>query len=98
MIQMRGNNVGVEKLGKTEKGNGFLSMPEDTNSAGILKYVGKDVKDPDLKVGRKVYFGSQRQSVNIDGVEIMVMHEDNVVAFADAEGRVDVKNVEKVAQ
>lgn len=83
MIRMRGNNVGVEKLSKNDKSGNWISMPEDTTFTGIVKYVGRSVDDPDIEVGKKVYFGSQRETVRIGGAEIMVMTEDNIVAVVD---------------
>lgn len=79
-VQMRGKRVGIEKLGKSQKANSFLEMPEDTNSQGVIKYLGAEARE-DLKVGDKVYFGNQRITMNIEGKEIYVMDDDNVVAI-----------------
>jgi co-chaperonin GroES (HSP10) len=55
-------------------------MPDDSNSVGVIKYVGDALADSDLKVGTKVYYGNQRQTITIDGVTILVMEETNIVA------------------
>jgi hypothetical protein len=82
-VQMRGKRVGVEKLGKSSSDpKSLFAMPEDTSAVGIIRYVGSDLKDPDLKVGTKVYFGDQRQQMKIHGIDILVMEETNVLAVA----------------
>lgn len=79
MIKMRGKRVGVERVGRNTKAQGFLSMPDDQNSVGIIKYIGADVDD-DLKIGQKVYFDNKRTVIVIEGKEILVMDSENIVA------------------
>lgn len=85
-ILMRGNRVGVQKLGKAENRNTGIIMPEVADSLGVIKYVGKDA-DSDLKVGTKVYYGNKRQQVRMAGADIEVMESDNIFAVVE-----DVKN------
>lgn len=81
-LKMRGNRIGVERLGKSQNNETILAMPEDTNSMGIVKFVGDSAPD-DLKPGMKVCFGNKREPITIKGKEILVMDEDNVVAIVE---------------
>lgn len=82
-VQMRGKRVGVEKLGKSSgPSNGLFAMPEDIGSCGTIVYLGDELKESGLKLGSKVYFGDKRQQVRIEGKDIQVMDEDNVLAVA----------------
>lgn len=81
-VQMRGKRIGVEKLGKSSNQNTLFAMPEDTHSCGIVVFVGDALSDSDIKVGKKVYFGDRRQMIRIEGKEVHVMDEDNVLAIA----------------
>jgi co-chaperonin GroES (HSP10) len=79
---MRGKRVGVEKVTKAQNGNGsFLAMPDDASATGFVRFVGKDLENSDLKVGMKVYFGKNRHELKMDGVDILVMDEENVYAI-----------------
>ncbi len=80
-VQMRGKLVGVEKMGKAKNDKSFLAMPEDTSAAGFIRYLGEELKNSDLKVGMKVYFGKDRHEIQINGTQIMVMDEKNVYAI-----------------
>lgn len=80
-IRMRKNLVAVQKLGKHEKKSALddlISMPEVSNSLGIVRYVGPEVED--LKVGQKVYFGNKRYEFYMEGMNVLVMDEENVYA------------------
>ncbi len=81
-VQLRGKKIAVEKLAKSGGQNGLFSMPEDTTSCGIITHIGPEVQQNDLKVGMKVYFGDKRQQVRIEGKDLQVMEEDNVLAVA----------------
>lgn len=82
-VQMRGKRVAVERLGKSgDQKNTLFSMPEDTTSCGTIIYAGPEV-GPELAVGMKVYFGDKRQQVRIEGKDLQVMEEDNVLAIAN---------------
>jgi len=99
MIQMRGKNVGVVKVKETKKSAGtfdsIIALPDDDNSAGIIKYLGKEMSEnSDLKVGTKVYFGGKRYTVVIGGEEILIMDEDNIVAVSEEPITKDARNVQ----
>ena len=81
IVQMRGNKIGVQKLGKGSKDKSFIVTPEDSESLGVIKYLGSNVPD-DLKVGMKVFYGDKRQRITIGESEIEVMESDNVFAIA----------------
>lgn len=83
-VQMRGNRVGVEQLKKAKQA-AYLQMPEDANNVGIIRLVGDGVEASDLVVGSKVYFGNKREQIKIEGKDILVMAEDNVLAIAGEE-------------
>lgn len=81
MLQMRGKKVAVEKLGKSSGSKDSLfALPEDTTSCGTIIAAGPEVTD--LQVGQKVYFGDKRQQVRIEGKDLQIMEEDNVLAIA----------------
>lgn len=80
--QMRGKRVGVEKLGKSTNQASFIAMPEDASAVGFIRFLGDGLKDSDLKVGMKVYFGKDRHELRMDGKDILVMNEENVYAVA----------------
>lgn len=83
-MQMLGNRVGVEKLKAASKSSSLMAMPEDTNSTGIIRYLGNTVQsESGLKVGQKVVFGSKREAVRIGGSDIHVMEIDNVFAILE---------------
>ena len=81
--RMRGKRVGVEKLSKSSSTNAMFAMPEDSTSCGVIVYLGTELTDSDLKVGQKVYFGDKRQQVRIDGKDIQIMDDDNVLAVVE---------------
>lgn len=81
--QMLGKRVGVEKLSKTAKSNSFIAMPDDASAVGFVRYVGDEVENSKLVVGAKVYFGKNRHELKMDGVDILVMDEDNVYAIVN---------------
>jgi co-chaperonin GroES (HSP10) len=80
---MRGKRVGVEKLGKSSNTKAFLAMPEDASAVGYIRFVGDDLKDTDLKIGMKVYYGKDRHELRMDGMDILIMDEDNVYAIVE---------------
>lgn len=82
-IQMRGNKIGVQKLGKASKKdeNPLIVMPESGDSLGIIKFLGAGAPE-DLKVGMKIYYGTSRQQIKMSGMDIEVMEDDNIYAIA----------------
>ena len=83
MIQMRGNRVGIEQLKASAKSNSVFSLPEDSNASGVIRFLGSSLTNSDLKLGMKVYYGTKRQTMTIDGMSILVMEEDNIVAVEE---------------
>lgn len=84
-VQLRGQRVAVEKLKKQSKkdsGSFFVDV-ETEEFVGLVRFVGSDLKDSDLKVGQKVYFGSQYQPVRMANTDLCVMDEDNVLAIVN---------------
>lgn len=79
-IQMRGDRVGVQKVGKSNDQSTGIIMPEVADSLGIIRYIG-DGADEDLKVGTKVYYGNKRQQIQMGGADIEVMESENVFAL-----------------
>ncbi len=82
-IQMRGNKIGVQKLGKASQGNKstLIVMPESGDALGVIKFLGVDAPK-DLEVGMKIYYGTSRQQVKMSGMDIEVMEDDNIYAIA----------------
>ncbi len=81
-IVMRGNKIGIEKVGKAAKKQGGIIMPEVADSLGIIRYLG-DEAEKDLEIGDKVYYGTERQQVRMGGADIEVMESDNVLAIVE---------------
>lgn len=86
MLQVRGKRVIVEKLGKSKNAShdSLFSMPEDVSAVGYILHVGPDVKD--LKQGQKVYYGKNRHELKMNGLDVLVMDEENVYAIEEDSG------------
>lgn len=81
-VQLRGKKVTVQKLGKSGSGaNSLLAMPEDTTHCGTIINLGPECR-PDLKVGMKVYFADNRQQIRMEGKDLQLMDDDNIVGIA----------------
>lgn len=83
MVKMRGKRVGVEAPKKTNRNQGVFHIPDDNNAVGIVRYLGEDLKATDLKIGDKVYYGDARQKLTMEGTEILVMDESNILAVVE---------------
>jgi co-chaperonin GroES (HSP10) len=82
---MRNKKIGVEKASKQSKKDvGIWVAPDVADSYGIIRYLGPNSAD-DLKIGMKVYYGTQREQVRMAGSDIEVMNEDNVIAIVQDE-------------
>lgn len=81
-ITMVNNRIGVEKASKVKKqGSGLaFSIPEDTNCNGVVRYSYVGSMFP---VGAKILFGGQREQIVVEGKEIQVMSDSNVIAIID---------------
>lgn len=79
-LKFRGNSVGVEKLKKQGKQNNVLfAEPEQEEYRGIVRYVGEKVS-ADIAIGAKVFFYTKFQPFRIDGTDLCVMEDSNIVA------------------
>lgn len=76
-VQMQNEYIGVEKLKESAKDKGFLSMPDAIHAVGIVRYTFDGCP---YEIGQKVYFGSKREQILMQGANIEVMKPDNVVA------------------
>lgn len=84
-IKFRDKKVGVEKLKKqTKKENRIYIEPESEEYLGVVRYVSDDASK-DIKVGSKVYFGTDHQKVRMEGAEICVMEDASIYAIVDEE-------------
>ena len=84
-VLMRGKRIGVEKLGRVSNNrtSSLLSMPEDASAVGFIRFIGKDLVNSDLRIGMKVYYGKNRHELKMNGMDILVMDEDNVYAVVE---------------
>lgn len=82
-VKMRGKWIAVNRQGKSNNDGSFLTMPDDSSAVGTIKFVGPDVKDPDLKVGTKVYFGKNHHLLKMLGSDVFVMTEDNIYSVVE---------------
>lgn len=79
-VKMLNNKIAIEVSGKMKKQeNSFLSMPDSTDSTGIVKFLSEDYEGP-LKTGMRVCYGDKRNRVKMLGMELEVMSPDNVFA------------------
>jgi hypothetical protein len=79
------NLLGVRPLNKPagrEEGELFVK-PESAFNVGVIEFIGEDLRDGKYTQGQKVYIGNQREQIRIDGMDIMVMKEDNVYATVE---------------
>lgn len=81
-VKMRGNKIGVQKLGKASKPNSYIAMPEVVDSLGVIRYLGDNAPE-DLELGMKVYYGTKRQQIRMGDADIEVMEEDNIYAVVE---------------
>lgn len=81
-IKLRGSKVAVEKFKKQDKANkSFYIEVGAEEYLGTVRFVAPDAGE-DIKVGQRVYFGTQFQTVRIGGAEVCVMEDANVLAIA----------------
>lgn len=91
------NLVGVVISDKSvNKKQGFLIEVEVSNNLGVIKFAGPDVKD--LKVGNTVYFGNARETITMQGQEVMIMEESNIVAILEDEEKHEESKANKSAE
>ena len=84
-LRFRGKRIGVEKNKKqSKKETSFYVEPPVEEFSGTIKYVSSDLQT-DLKIGDRVYFGNQYQLVKLEGADICVMEDTNVLATLDEE-------------
>lgn len=82
-IIMRNNKVAVEKINKgSSKKDSFLVLPDSPNDTGRIIYLGPNAGS-DLKVDQTVYFASNYQNVRMEGRELCVMNDDNILGIVD---------------
>lgn len=81
-IKMVNKKIGVEKLGKSSKkiDNSFLAMIEVVDNLGIIRFSFEGSQFP---VGTKVYYGSKREEVRMNGKDIQIMDEENIFAIVE---------------
>lgn len=83
-VLMRGKKIAVEKLGKaSSKVDSVFHMPDDASAVGYIRYLGTDLKESDLKIGMKVYYGKNRHELKMDGIDVLIMEEDNIYAIVE---------------
>lgn len=92
-IKMLGKRVGVSRLTKAldSSKTQFLSMPEDSDSIGEVRYLGEDLDEGILKVGDRVYFGKDRHQIKIKGTDIWIMPVENIYAISENQSASPVK-------
>lgn len=83
-VRMLRNLIGVEKLGKASRRNAgdLFANTEVTHNIGVIRYVGEELSTK-FSVGQKVYCGNQREEIRMNGADIMVMQEQNVIAIVE---------------
>jgi len=79
-IKLRGKYVGIVSVKTNDKS--FLALPDDSNTAGTILYIGDEVKS-DLKIGQVVHFGNQKSTIKVGGKEITLMEDSNIVAIVE---------------
>ena len=82
-MRMLGNKVAIQSLAKSIEKKGLLQMPEDSFNTGKVKFIGPDCKG--LELGQVVCFGSQRETVKVNGEEFIIMESDNIYGILNGE-------------
>lgn len=84
-IKLRGNRVGIQKLKTRDKSGddlGFLVIPDSEEYLGYIRYVGENA-DKSLQVGQKVYFTTNFQQCRMDGADICVTEDKEILAIVE---------------
>lgn len=79
-VLMQNEKIAVEKLGKHTNKNSLFATVDDVFSTGVIKYTHDKSK---FQTGQKIIFGVQREPTRIEGVELLVMHDNNVIAILE---------------
>jgi len=78
-IKMVNNKIGILKIGKSNKKEdpSIFATVEVADNLGIVKFVSDNST---YSVGTKVYYGSKREQIKMNNLDIQVMDEDNIYA------------------
>lgn len=90
-VLMQNEKIAVEKLGKHVNKNSLFTVVDDVFSTGLIKYTHDNSK---FKIGQKIIFGVQREPTRIEGVELLVMHDSNVIAILEESNEEKVQKQE----
>lgn len=95
MVKVRGKRVVVTRLGKStpKRDDFYVKIPDSSDCTGEIKYLGSELLSSsvdleglsegaimDLKVGDKVVFGPKVQQIKLEGIDVLVMDEENILA------------------
>ncbi|MCG3175419.1 MAG: hypothetical protein MOGMAGMI_00348 [Candidatus Omnitrophica bacterium] len=78
-LQVLNSYIVVEEPQKVKKAQGLLTIPDQVDCTGIVKFLGSEYKG-DLKVGDSVFYGDVRFKIRVEGRELLVMEESNIFA------------------
>lgn len=85
-IQFKGKRVAIEKIKTSDKSKdsmgGIIVVPQQEEYSGVVRFVGPDV-DPSIRPGAKVYFSTNYQQFRIQGRDLCVMNESEIVAVEE---------------
>ena len=83
-MQMLNGKIALEVEKKAAaKAGGLFVIPEQTDTAAIVKLIAEEVKL--VKVGDKVFYGSDYRPLKVKGVEYLIMDEDNIIAVESSD-------------
>lgn len=82
-LLVRGKKVAIQKLKKQEKKETsfYVDVSQD-EFLGIVKHVGAEAS-ADIKIGQRVYFGNVYHPIKIDGLDVLIMDDTNVLAILE---------------
>lgn len=81
-IIMMNQKIAVQKIEKSDnkESNDVFTIPEVSDNLGIVMYT---QENSEYKIGDKVYYGSNRESIRMHGIDVNVMDESNIVALVE---------------
>lgn len=86
MIRMHNNYIAIERKGKSGKSNesSFLHTVESRDTSGYIRFLPEGYNG-DLNINDEVYVGDSHQQIRINGLDLLIMEEGNIIAILKVE-------------
>ena len=90
-MKMVNGKIALEEEKKAaKKEGGLFVIPDQADVAAVVRFKADDCKL--VGVGAKVYYGPDFKVLKVNGMELLVMDENNLIAIAES-GDVERENV-----